>query len=384
MLNRLSIGKLCCGPSESTTPLSSALACSSKSKLRQNRLRSARPQARLIRAPSGAWITSCMPPDSSKNRSKTICSLRRHHADGGLLRRDVARRPARRPRSSAPHSLDSQSIGSACEAFESASSDLELESDSGARRSLHSRQIAPQLETSCDSSIVRPGASPSQKGMRRRRAVGIADDRLRRRGRARIRQDVLPSRNTSPARLSMAKSSLTVPTNVPFALGHDAVIGRFGNRAAGGDRRDPRAAAGPQPAVDPIAMQVGAGCVAGRDAFAQHLHDRVEIGSRRDCDTARPGGTASNSSSSSHSSQATAATICWARISSGATGISIAIEPAAPHRAHQGQAFQQLVARQRKQPALGNRARASGPTRPTRCKNVAIDRGEPIWHTRSM
>ena len=70
--NRLSIGKLCCGPSESTMPSSSAAACSSKSKLRQNRLRRARPQALLIRAPSGAWITSCMPPDSSKNRSKTI------------------------------------------------------------------------------------------------------------------------------------------------------------------------------------------------------------------------------------------------------------------------------------------------------------------------
>ena len=40
--------------SESTTPLSSAAACSSKSKLRQNRLRRARPQALLIRAPKGA------------------------------------------------------------------------------------------------------------------------------------------------------------------------------------------------------------------------------------------------------------------------------------------------------------------------------------------
>ena len=50
-------------------PLSVAAACNSKLKERQKRLRSARPQALLIRAPKGAWITSCMPPPSSKKRS---------------------------------------------------------------------------------------------------------------------------------------------------------------------------------------------------------------------------------------------------------------------------------------------------------------------------
>ena len=44
-----SSGKLCCGPSDSTMPSSVAAAWSSKSKERQNRLRSASPQARLIR-----------------------------------------------------------------------------------------------------------------------------------------------------------------------------------------------------------------------------------------------------------------------------------------------------------------------------------------------
>ena len=43
-----------------------------------------------------------------------------------------------------------------------------------------------------------------------------------------------------------------------FAFGDDAVLGGLGNRAAGGDRGQARAAAGPQPAVDLIAMQVGA------------------------------------------------------------------------------------------------------------------------------
>ncbi|MDT4849720.1 hypothetical protein FQZ97_838480 [compost metagenome] len=48
-----------------------AAACSSKLKLRQKRLRNARPQARLSRLPNGEWMISCMPPDSSKKRSIT-------------------------------------------------------------------------------------------------------------------------------------------------------------------------------------------------------------------------------------------------------------------------------------------------------------------------
>ena len=59
-----------------------------------------------------------------------------------------------------------------------------------------------------------PGASPSQKGM-----VGGAPSASRTATSPPrtycTRHEVLPSRNTSPARLSMAKSSLTVPTNVP-------------------------------------------------------------------------------------------------------------------------------------------------------------------------
>ncbi len=65
----VSSGKLFCGPSESRIPSSVAAACSSKSKVRQKRLRSARPKARFCRAPKGAWTMSCIPPASSKNRS---------------------------------------------------------------------------------------------------------------------------------------------------------------------------------------------------------------------------------------------------------------------------------------------------------------------------
>ena len=56
-------------------PSSVAAACSSKLKPWQNFLRSARPQARLMRLPNGACSTSCMPPDSSKKRSSATVSV---------------------------------------------------------------------------------------------------------------------------------------------------------------------------------------------------------------------------------------------------------------------------------------------------------------------
>ena len=70
--NTESSGKLCFSPSEITIPLSVAAACSSKSKVTQNRFLKARPQARLIRPPKGVCKTNCIPPLSSKNRSATI------------------------------------------------------------------------------------------------------------------------------------------------------------------------------------------------------------------------------------------------------------------------------------------------------------------------
>ena len=89
MLKTFSSGKLCCSPSERTMPSSVAAACSSKSKVTQKRLRSASPQARLMRPPNGACRTSCMPPPSSKKRSAMIVSLRRHGAQRGTGLGDV-------------------------------------------------------------------------------------------------------------------------------------------------------------------------------------------------------------------------------------------------------------------------------------------------------
>ena len=74
-LGTRSSGKLCCGPRDSRMASSLAAACSSKSNVTQNRLRRASPRARLRRAPNGACPTSCIPPLSSKNRSRTMVSM---------------------------------------------------------------------------------------------------------------------------------------------------------------------------------------------------------------------------------------------------------------------------------------------------------------------
>ena len=66
-----------------------AAACNSKLKLRQKRLRSASPQALLMRPPKGAWMISCIPPPSSKKRSAMIVSLRGHSSQHGAALQDV-------------------------------------------------------------------------------------------------------------------------------------------------------------------------------------------------------------------------------------------------------------------------------------------------------
>ena len=63
--------------------------------------------------------------------------------------------------------------------------------------------------------------------------------------------------------------------------------------------------------------------------------------------------TRSKSSSSFHSRALTSATICWASTSSGRSGITKPIEFAAVDAVDQRCAFDKIVARQRKQAALG-------------------------------
>src|SRR5262249_6588937 len=121
---------------------SSADACSSKSNDRQNRLRMAKPQARLIRVPNGAWTTNCMPPDSSKKRSNNI--------------RFCVGTIATAACSAATYV--SNCSAALCDIEQSAMSFSTTSSSCGGASSSRNRP------TSSENSRVRPGASPNQNG----------------------------------------------------------------------------------------------------------------------------------------------------------------------------------------------------------------------------
>ena len=143
-----SSGKLCVGPSESTMLSSSAAACSSKLNLRQKRLRSARPQARLMREPKGEWITRCVSPTSSKKRSKTM-RPRVGSTPSAALRGGRGTRRAASP----PPRAASASLAARC-------AQASIAVARAARR-------LPRAGATPRGTVrrVRPGASPNQNGM---------------------------------------------------------------------------------------------------------------------------------------------------------------------------------------------------------------------------
>ena len=116
----------------------------------------------------------------------------------------------------------------------------------------------------------------------------------------RIRHEVLPSRKTSPAIDSIAKSSSTVPTLVALGLEHDVVVGVVGDGAARGERGEARAAAA---AEAPVHARRGGGArprARGawrrpRRAWSTH---RVEVVARELARRARRARTSAKSSSS--------------------------------------------------------------------------------------
>ncbi len=191
----LSSGKLCCGPSESRIASSLAAACSSKSNVRQNFLRSASPKARLRRAPKGACTTSCMPPASSKNRSAiSVCCV--GSAPSAAL-------PAERYATSCSAPAGVSAHSSATRAAAAGSWPPSIASTSARRE-----------DTSPDSSALRPGASPRQKGTLGGWPCAFST-RMRPSSILRMRHDSLPSWKMSPAIDSTAKSSSSEPITVP-------------------------------------------------------------------------------------------------------------------------------------------------------------------------
>ena len=200
-------GKLCCSANEIFRPLSVAAACNSKLKLTQKRLRSANPQALLMRAPKGAWITNCMPPPSSKKRSAImVCCVGTAPSTARLVTTYSTICSA--AESSRPHSL----LSHATAAANSAASRAMATGDVWGVKSL---TCCRNSAISRESSAVRAGASPSQKGMLGAAPCASSTSTRPALSMRRMRQEVLPSRITSPFKLSTAKSSSIVPTTVP-------------------------------------------------------------------------------------------------------------------------------------------------------------------------
>ena len=192
-----------------------------------------------MRLPNGAWTTSCMPPLSSKKRSRTTRRCVGSAPSAARAGREVLDDLLGRRRGDADAARDRVDASPACR----------RRAPAACRRPSSRRR-----DTACESSSVRAGASPSQNGI-----VGgwpcASSTRTMPGSTRRIRHEALPSWKMSPAMLSMAKSSLTVPTSVALGLEHDLVVGVVGDRAAGGERGQARAAAAAQHAVDRVAMQ---------------------------------------------------------------------------------------------------------------------------------
>ena len=216
--------------------------------------------------------------------------------------------------------------------------------------------------TSADSSNVRPGASPRQNGMVGGAPWASRDDDL-------AAADVLDPPRRVAQQEDVAGVALDGEVFVERAddravlvVGDDAVVGDLGNGAAAGDGRQPGALAGPQPAVDAVAVQVGAMPAAlRRDAFAEHLQHRVVIVARQVAIRIRP---------AAQLEERVLVPVVAGDGGDDLLGQDVqrrtrdldAVEPALADRADQGQAFEQLVAAQREQPALRHQAqRVPGP-----------------------
>ena len=191
-------------------PLSVAAACSSKLNERQNRLRSARPHARLMRAPNGVCRISCIPPASSKKRSATIVSIGRHDAENRLAGAHVRDGLFGARRRRAPQSLDQATRVPRIVALV----------DCGA----HGRDFARELDRAAQAFAV-------PKRNRRRRAVRVFDAHdagfdAADRPRVRAEQEDVAG-HALDREIFVERAD-----DVPVGLGDDVVVRGVGNRAA--------------------------------------------------------------------------------------------------------------------------------------------------------
>ena len=332
----------------------------------RSRLRSAMPQARLMRPPKGAWITSCMPPASSKKRSD-------HHASRGSAPRRAPPRRRRRSRAAARRRARSRPR-------------LALEPG---RRALGVVQAighalrAPRRP--------RPTARACAPAPRRARTGWWAARRPRpRRAPGRSRRggcatSVAEQEHVARHRLDRRSPRRAMPIVRPLGLQHDVVVRVVGDRAARGERGQaraaPRRAAGAStPSRWSSAPRAARGRVAMPSASMSTTaskSSRASVGVRR-----RPAAERRRARPRPAPRTRRSPTICWARMSSGASRrlsrVDLAARAARTRAAH-STSWSRVSGKSR---PLGV-ARRAWPERPTRCSAVAIERGEPIRQMRS-
>ena len=314
-----------------------AAACSSKLNERQKRLRSARPQARLMRLPNGEWMTSCMPPASSKKRSSTISCC-------------VGSAPSA-ARAAARYATSCTAAGASIPA--SATSQAHAPLGAGVEVCL---ELAAQPRHARRQLVGAPGrlAQPERDG--RRLAVRVLDADAALLDAQDAVRDVAELEDVALQALDR-EVLVHRADELRLRLEDHLVVGGVGDGAAGGDRGEARAAAAADALVDGVVVDERAvAAAAGAVALRQHAHQLLELRARQIA--VRVGAAAQREQRRARPTRcaAASATICCASTSSGLSRHAQAVELAAPHRRQQRRALDQVVARQREQPSLGRAA----------------------------
>ena len=318
-----------------------------------------------MRLPNGAWMTSCMPSDWSKKRSIT-------------MQRCVGSAP-----STARPAPRCSTIWRAASASRPASATSSCRAASAPSRAMRRPTCSRSRDTACDSSSLRPGASPSQNGM-----FGGAPCASSTRTRPALDAQDAVARIAELEHIAGQALDREVLVDaadaVALRLEQHGVVAGLGDGAARGQRGHARAAPLAQPVRD--AHRGAATRRAGRCAW--HSLRRACAAPRRSRraparHTARRGTPARTARPRPIRGTAVSATICCASTSSGCAGSAACrARRAAPHRAAPR-------IRPVRRIDVGNRralgvAPTAWPERPARCSSVEIERGEPIWHTRSI
>src|SRR5579884_1376935 len=160
-----------------------------------------------------------------------------------------------------------------------------------------------------------------------------------------------------------------------FGFGHHTVESAFRNGATASNGGQAAAPTSAQPVVDAVIVKINSGTSAPRgDALGEHVNDRVKL-----CTCQITVGV-----SAAHAGKQVLhiPVICCARISSGASGTAMESSSlwrmARTSAAHSNNSSRVVA----KNLPFGDASRQC-PERPILWRATAIDRGEPIWQTRS-